>query len=65
MDRDFLAEYLKKKNYWWESGKVDGIDSGISRKDYVEKMLPVLKLERIVCLSGIRRAGKTNNSFQF
>ena len=65
MEKEFVITYLKKKNYWWDTGKIDEMDKGIEREDYVEEILKTLDLERIICLTGIRRSGKTTLLFQF
>ncbi|MHC1574667.1 MAG: hypothetical protein ACXQTY_02520 [Candidatus Methanogasteraceae archaeon] len=59
MDREFVIDYLKMRNYWWRTGDVSQVDKGIIRKEYIEKMQEIEDLERITCLSGIRRSGKT------
>lgn len=64
MNKEFLTEYLRKKNYWWDSGEIDEGDKGIKRAEYVKAVFSAFGLERIVCLSGIRRAGKTTLLFQ-
>ena len=63
MDKEFIIEYLKKRNYWWGTSKIDEDDKGIER-DYISDIEELLKLDRIVCLSGIRRAGKSTLMFQ-
>ncbi|MFH1637681.1 MAG: ATP-binding protein [Candidatus Woesearchaeota archaeon] len=62
--KDFLTVYLKAKNYWWDNKPVRDEDAGILRNSYLEKMEDALKPDRIVCISGIRRAGKTTLMFQ-
>ena len=64
MDKEFVITYLKKKNYWWDTTKIDEEDKGIERKECVEEILGNFKLERIICLTGIRRSGKTTLLFQ-
>ncbi len=64
MDKDFVIEYLKKINYWWDSGKINDEEKGIERKEYINEIENVLKLDRIICLSGIRRCGKSTLMFQ-
>jgi len=64
MDKEFAITYLQNKNYWWNTTKIDKEDRGIERKEYTKKLLENLKLERIICLSGIRRCGKTTLLYQ-
>ena len=64
MEKDFVIEYIKKKNYWWTTREIDETDRGIERKEYTEEIMKNLKLERIICLAGIRRSGKTTLLFQ-
>ena len=40
-------------------------DEGIIRKEYIEKIQEIKDLERITCLSGIRRTGKTTILYQY
>lgn len=65
MDKEFLISYLKKKNYWWQTKSVTDSDKGIERQDYLDKIEGASKLERILCLSGIRRCGKTTIIHQY
>ncbi|MEW5955844.1 MAG: ATP-binding protein [Candidatus Micrarchaeota archaeon] len=64
MDRDFVAGYLREMNYWWEGKPLGSKETGIARPDYTKRVREALEYERIVCLSGIRRAGKTTLMFQ-
>jgi predicted AAA+ superfamily ATPase len=65
MDKEFLVSYLKKRNYWWEKKSITPMDRGNLRKEYLEKIEENRQLERIICLSGIRRSGKTTILFQY
>ncbi len=65
MDKEFLISYLKKRNYWWQTKNVTPSDRGMERKDYLDKIQEADCLERIICLSGIRRSGKTTILFQY
>ncbi|GFO97850.1 putative ATPase AAA+ superfamily [groundwater metagenome] len=65
MDKEFLISYLKKRNYWWQTKNVTQSDRGTQRKDYLDKIQETDRLERIICLSGIRRSGKTTILFQY
>jgi len=64
MDKDFLIKYLSERNYWWNTGKIEEYEKGIERKDYISTINKILNLNRIVCLVGIRRSGKTTLLFQ-
>jgi predicted AAA+ superfamily ATPase len=65
MDKEFVISYLKTRNYWWQTREVSPADKGIHRHEYIEKIRAIEKLERIVCLSGIRRSGKTTILYQY
>ncbi|MCZ7402664.1 MAG: ATP-binding protein [Candidatus Methanoperedens sp.] len=65
MDKEFLISYLKKRNYWWQTKKIAPSDKGTQRKDYLNKIKEADRLERIICLSGIRRSGKTTILYQY
>jgi len=32
MEKDFVIEYIKKKNYWWTTREIDETDRGIERR---------------------------------
>lgn len=51
-----LLEKLNYYNPWWQNMPQD---FGILRKSYLTKILPFLKTEEIIAVSGIRRCGKT------
>ncbi|MGQ4914715.1 MAG: ATP-binding protein [Candidatus Asgardarchaeia archaeon] len=61
---DTLVAYLKRVNYWWESKSVLDVDRGILREEYLNQIFKYLKLDRIICLTGIRRSGKTTLLYQ-
>ncbi len=65
MDREFIITYLKRKNYWWKSSSVESQDKGVPRSGYVSKIQDISKLDRIICLTGIRRCGKTTILYQY
>jgi predicted AAA+ superfamily ATPase len=65
MDKEFVISYLKTRNYWWQTGEVSPADNGIVRHEYLDEIREIEKLERIICLSGIRRSGKTTIRFQY
>ncbi len=65
MDKEFLISYLKERNYWWQTKNVTLSDKGILRSGYLDKIQESEKLERIICLSGIRRSGKTTILYQY
>ena len=64
MERDFLVKYLAERNYWWKIGKIYEEDSGFPRREYAEMLLKALQFNRIIAVTGIRRAGKTTILFQ-
>ncbi|MDW7776417.1 MAG: ATP-binding protein [Methanosarcinales archaeon] len=65
MDKGFIITYIKKRNYWWQTGSINPADKGIQRPDYLEDITKIERLERITCLTGIRRSGKTTILFQY
>lgn len=65
MDREFVINYLKTRNYWWKTREVSQADKGIIREEYLEKIEEIEGLERIISLSGIRRSGKTTILYQY
>jgi len=65
MDREFIITYLQKRNYWWQTGRVEPVDKGVRRSEYLNKIQDFSKLERIICLTGIRRSGKTTVLYQY
>jgi len=64
MDKEFMTQYLLERNYWWDKGKVEEDEKGIQRTEYLTRVEKTLDLDRIICLSGVRRAGKTTLLFQ-
>ncbi|MCD4844080.1 MAG: ATP-binding protein [Methanosarcinales archaeon] len=56
---------MKRKNYWWKTRLVEPVDKGTLRSEYIEKIQNISKLDRIICLTGIRRCGKTTILFQY
>jgi predicted AAA+ superfamily ATPase len=64
MNREELITHLKTNNYWWTGAQVKEEDKGIGR-GYNDKIEKAFLLERIVCISGIRRSGKTTVSYQY
>ncbi|KPQ41350.1 MAG: hypothetical protein MPEBLZ_04088, partial [Candidatus Methanoperedens nitroreducens] len=65
MDKEFLISYLKKRNYWWQTKIIAPSDRGTQRQNYLNKIQESDGLERIMCLSGIRRSGKTTILYQY
>ncbi len=59
MQKEFITDYILRKNTWWKTGKVEKIYTGTERKEYTEKIQKNLELDRIICLAGIRRSGKS------
>ncbi|NAZ25929.1 MAG: AAA family ATPase [Nanoarchaeota archaeon] len=54
MNKDEILSILLDWNFW----KKD-IDIGIERKEYIEKALKYMNSNMVICLYGVRRAGKT------
>ena len=65
MDKEFLISYLKKRNYWWQTKNIEEVDRGHIRQDYLDRIIESITLERIICLTGIRRSGKTTILYQY
>ncbi len=65
MDKEFIISYLQKRNYWWQTKSVEPVDKGNTRQEYLDKIIALSELERIICLSGIRRSGKTTILYQY
>lgn len=59
-----MIRYLRERNYWWDTRRVEESEKGIERGEYLSKVYKTLNLDRVVCLSGIRRSGKTTLLFQ-
>ncbi len=38
MDKEFIITYLKKRNYWWQTGSINPADKGIPRPDYLDEV---------------------------
>ncbi|MDO8727759.1 MAG: ATP-binding protein [Candidatus Methanoperedens sp.] len=55
MRKEEILEILSDWNFWAKE-----IDTGINRKDYVKKLIPLItETNQIVCIAGIRRSGKS------
>lgn len=57
--------HLKNNNYWWSEGSVRDTDHGIERRRYLERIDETTDLERIICISGVRRSGKSTIVYQY
>ena len=49
-----IIEVLDKWNFWNRK-----IDTGIERKEYLDRLKLMLKTDEIIAVSGIRRSGKS------
>jgi len=49
-----IIETLDRWNFWNRS-----IDTGVKRKFYLNKILPLLKMPEIIAITGVRRSGKS------
>jgi len=55
MKKDALLEILSDWNFWAKE-----IDTGITRKEYLKEIIKLItKTNQIVCITGIRRSGKS------
>jgi len=52
-------------NYWWIKGSVKDADHGIIRRKYIKRIEERTELERIICISGVRRSGKSTLVYQY
>lgn len=57
--------HLKNINYWWTKGSVKDTDHGVIRRKYIERIEERTELERIICISGVRRSGKSTLVYQY
>ncbi|MCD6226892.1 ATP-binding protein [Candidatus Micrarchaeota archaeon] len=64
MDKEFIIKYLLEKNYWWDGINIKNIDKGIIREEYLNDLDIALKYRKAVCITGIRRSGKTTLMYQ-
>jgi len=61
MDKEFIITYLKKRNYRWQTSS---INPAVPIPGYLDEVRKIERLERIICLTGIRRSGKITILFQ-
>lgn len=60
ISRDKILEILNDWNFWNRE-----IETGIERKEYLEKMERYYKMDQVISLVGIRRSGKSTLMLQF
>jgi len=60
ISRDKILEILNDWNFWNKE-----IETGVERKEYLEKMERYYKMDQIISLVGIRRSGKSTLMLQF
>ncbi|MGA1821376.1 MAG: ATP-binding protein [Thermoplasmatota archaeon] len=65
MNRESLMVHLKNINYWWTEGSVKDADHGIIRRKYIQRIEERTEIERIICISGVRRSGKSTLVYQY
>ena len=65
VNRENLMIHLKTNNYWWAEGLVRDSDHGIKRDGYISRIEERIDLDRIICISGIRRSGKSTLVYQY
>lgn len=65
MDKDQVITHLLTSNYWWDGTAIKSSDLGTVRNEYLSMIEGPLSMERIICISGIRRSGKTTIAYQF
>jgi len=53
MDREFIRNYLRSRNYWWQTGKIDPAEAGFPREEYLKEIESIFELERIVALTAL------------
>lgn len=54
MEKSRIIEVLNRWNFWSRD-----IDTGILRKNYVDRLLKFVKTDKIISIVGVRRAGKS------
>ncbi len=60
ISKDKILEILNDWNFWNKE-----IETGIERKEYLEKMERYYKMDQVISLVGIRRSGKSTLMLQF
>jgi hypothetical protein len=65
VDKEFIITYLKRRNYWWQTGSINPADKVIPIPRYLDEVRKIGHLEKIICLTGIRQSGKTAILFQY
>ena len=59
-----MKQLMKMWNPWWVEGEVSASRKRISRPDTLEKILKILDIREIVCITGVRRCGKSTVMYQ-
>jgi len=65
VNRENLMIHLKTVNYWWKEGSVRDADHGLKRAGYLDRIDDRREFERIICISGVRRSGKSTLVYQY
>jgi len=61
---DDLKLILKQWNPWWIEHKIPKTKTKIPRDFYLEKITKLLNTREIICISGVRRSGKSTLMYQ-
>ena len=59
-----MKQLMKMWNPWWTEGKVPESKKRISRPRTLEKILKLLDIREVVCITGVRRCGKSTLMYQ-
>ncbi len=59
-----MKQLMKMWNPWWAEGEVPASRKRISRQGTLEKVLKILDIREIVCITGVRRCGKSTLMYQ-
>ncbi|MCC4771373.1 AAA family ATPase [Methanosarcina sp. DH2] len=59
-----MKQLMKMWNPWWTEREVPDSRKRISRPDTLEKILKILDIREIVCITGVRRCGKSTVMYQ-
>jgi uncharacterized protein len=59
-----MKQLMKMWNPWWTEGKVPASKKRILRPHTLEEILKLLDIREIICITGVRRCGKSTAMYQ-
>lgn len=59
-----MKQLMKMWNPWWTEGQVPASKKRIFRPETLEKILKLLDIREVVCITGVRRCGKSTAMYQ-